>query len=38
MKFWTIKNEISMGRIAMISIMIAMSSELMTNTLTFGLF
>lgn len=37
MNFWTTKNEIILGRVAMIAIMVAIFSELMTNTLAFNL-
>lgn len=39
MKFgWSSDNEILNGRLAMVGIMLAVASEVMTGTLTFGLF
>jgi hypothetical protein len=35
---WTHNAELVNGRLAMVGIMLAMASELMTGTLTFGLF
>jgi hypothetical protein len=35
---WNQESELLNGRLAMVGIMLAMASELMTGTLTFGLF